>query len=55
VLSAAYTRPVFGLPWLNRLDWSWKSETPYGQGELRYFRKQGFDLEHLVNQPATGN
>jgi iron complex outermembrane receptor protein len=54
-LSAAYTREVFGVPWLNRADWSWKSETPYGQGEMRYFRNQGFDLEPVVNQPPTGN
>ncbi|MGH7819928.1 MAG: TonB-dependent receptor domain-containing protein, partial [Candidatus Binatia bacterium] len=53
-LSAAYTREVLAVPWLNRFDWSWKSETPYGQGELRYFRRQGFDLEHLVNLPPTG-
>jgi len=54
-LSGAYTREVFGVPWLNRVDWSWRSETPYAQGEMRYFRSQGFDLEHLVNQPPTGN
>jgi len=54
-LSAAYTREVYDIPWLNRIDWAWKSETPYAQGELRYFRSQGFDLEHLLNQPPTGN
>ena len=54
-LSGAYTRDVLGVRWLNRLDWSWKSEIPYGQGELRYFRDQGFELESLVNQPSTGN
>ena len=54
-LSGAYTRAILGVPWLNRVDWSWKSETPYQQGELRYFRAQGVELEPLVNQPPTGN
>lgn len=53
-LSGAYTREVFGMPWLNRLDWSWKDEVPHDQGGLKYFRDQGFDVEPLVTQPPTG-
>lgn len=53
-LSAAYTHEVLGMPWLNRLDWSWKDEIPYSQGNLKYFRDQGFDIERLVTQPPIG-
>ncbi len=53
-LSVAYASEVFGMPWLNALDWSWTDEIPFQPGELRYFRGQGFDLEPLVNQPALG-
>lgn len=53
-LSGAYTREILGTPWLNRLDWSWRDETPRGQGELRSFRAQGFDLESLFTEPAVG-
>ena len=53
MLSGDYTREVFGIPWMNRLDWSWQAKVPWGQGELRYFRSQGVDLEHLVTQPPV--
>ena len=51
MLSGTYLREVIGLPWTNRLDWHWRSETPYQEGELRYFRNQGFDLEPLTKLP----
>ena len=53
-LSASYARQVLGVSWLNRMDWSWKSEIPDSQGSLQYFRNQGIDIEPLVTQPATG-
>ena len=53
-VSGAFAREVFGVPWLNRLDWSWTDEVPHQQGTLKYFREQGFDIEPLVTQPPTG-
>ncbi len=53
-LSGGYTREVFGMPWLNRLDWSWQNGIPFSQGNLKYYRDQGFDIEPLVTVPPTG-
>lgn len=53
-LSGAYTREVLSVPWLNRLDWSWRNEVPHAQGNIKYFRDQGFDIEPLVTEPAVG-
>ena len=53
-LSGGYMREIFGTPWLNHLDWSWKAENPHSQGELRYFRSQGVDIESLFTEPPIG-
>ena len=53
-LSGGYTREVFGMPWLNHLDWSWNDKVPHSQGNIKYFRDQGIDIEPLVTEPATG-
>ena len=49
-----YTREILDVPWSNHLDWSWKAETPRDQGELRYYRSQGVDLDPLITEPPIG-
>ena len=52
-LSAAYTMELFGVTWLNRVDYAWQDEIPDQQGALEYFRERGFDAEPFVTVPAN--
>ncbi len=53
-LSAAYTRDVLDVPWLNRVDWAWQDDVPTTRGSNNYYRSQGVDIEPLATMPAGG-